>query len=124
LLHAFVLVSCLAYSATLKMELRCPSDITVDFQRTALLLLLLLLVFIAGYDFTFGERVLGVKVRMYDILTRYQVNTASVQWVLGALSPGLRRPGREVDHSPPTSAEVKKMWIYTSTPHTPSWCIR
>jgi hypothetical protein len=22
---------------------------------------------------------------------------------------------------PPTIAEVKKMWIYTSTPHTPSW---
>jgi hypothetical protein len=22
---------------------------------------------------------------------------------------------READHSPPTSAEVKKMWIYTST---------
>jgi hypothetical protein len=21
----------------------------------------------------------------------------------------------------PTSAEVTKMWIYTSTPHTPSW---
>jgi hypothetical protein len=34
----------------------------------------------------------------------------------GALSPGLKRPGREVDHSPPTSAEVKKMWIYTATP--------
>jgi hypothetical protein len=32
------------------------------------------------------------------------------------LSLGVRRPGREVDHSPPTSAEVKKMWIYTSTP--------
>jgi hypothetical protein len=25
-------------------------------------------------------------------------------------------PGHEVDHSPPTSAEVKNMWIYTSTP--------
>jgi hypothetical protein len=23
---------------------------------------------------------------------------------------------REVDHSPPDSAEVKKMWLYTSTP--------
>jgi hypothetical protein len=33
-----------------------------------------------------------------------------------ALSPGVKRPGREVDHSPPTSAEVKKMWIFTSTP--------
>jgi hypothetical protein len=25
-------------------------------------------------------------------------------------------PGREADHSPPTSAEVKKMWIHTTTP--------
>jgi hypothetical protein len=44
-----------------------------------------------------------------------------VLWVPGALSPGVKRPGREVDHSPPTSAEVKKMRIYISTPHTPSW---
>jgi hypothetical protein len=28
----------------------------------------------------------------------------------------VKRPGREADHSPLTSAEVKKMWIYTSTP--------
>jgi hypothetical protein len=38
------------------------------------------------------------------------------QWVPGALFPGVKRLGREVDHSPPTSAEIKKMWIYTSTP--------
>jgi hypothetical protein len=31
-------------------------------------------------------------------------------------SPGIKRPGREADHSPPASAEVKKMLIYTSTP--------
>jgi hypothetical protein len=39
-----------------------------------------------------------------------------IQWVTGSLSPGVKRPGREADHSPPASAEVKKMWIYTSTP--------
>jgi hypothetical protein len=32
------------------------------------------------------------------------------------LFPGGKRSGREADHSPPTSAEVKKIWIYTSTP--------
>jgi hypothetical protein len=31
----------------------------------------------------------------------------------GALSPGVKRQEREADHLPPTSAEVKKMWIYT-----------
>jgi hypothetical protein len=34
----------------------------------------------------------------------------------GGSFPGVNRPGREADHSPPTSAEVKEMWIYTSTP--------
>jgi hypothetical protein len=30
-----------------------------------------------------------------------------VQWVLGVLSPGVKaRPGRDADHSPPSSAEV------------------
>jgi hypothetical protein len=33
------------------------------------------------------------------------------------LSPGVKRSGRESDHSPPASAQVKKMWIYTS--HSP-----
>jgi hypothetical protein len=38
-----------------------------------------------------------------------------IQWVPRALSPEIQRLGREVDHSPPTSAEVKKSWVYTST---------
>jgi hypothetical protein len=33
------------------------------------------------------------------------------QWV-----PGVKRTGREADHSPPASAEVKQMWMYTRTP--------
>jgi hypothetical protein len=33
----------------------------------------------------------------------------------GAFSRGINRPGREADHSPPASAEIKKIWIYTST---------
>jgi hypothetical protein len=39
-----------------------------------------------------------------------------IQWVPGALSLGVKWPGREVDHSPPSSAEVKNEWSYTSTP--------
>jgi len=31
-----------------------------------------------------------------------------IQWVTGALSLGVKRPGREADHSPPSSAEVKE----------------
>jgi hypothetical protein len=45
-----------------------------------------------------------------------------IQWVPDALSPGVKRSGRDADHSARTSVEVKKMWIDTTTPHTPSWC--
>jgi hypothetical protein len=38
-----------------------------------------------------------------------------VQWVPGALSLGVKRPRREAEHSPPSSAEVKNAWSYTST---------
>jgi hypothetical protein len=38
-----------------------------------------------------------------------------IQWGLGALSPGIKWPRREADHSPPTRADVKKAWIYTTT---------
>jgi hypothetical protein len=38
-----------------------------------------------------------------------------IELASGALSPGLKRPGREADHSLPASAEFKKTWIYTST---------
>jgi hypothetical protein len=39
----------------------------------------------------------------------------------GGSFPGVKRPGREADHSPPTSTEVKKMWSIHPLPHTPSW---
>jgi hypothetical protein len=34
----------------------------------------------------------------------------------GGLSLGIKRRGHDTDHSPPTSATVKKTWLYTSTP--------
>jgi hypothetical protein len=41
--------------------------------------------------------------------------------VPGILSPGVKRLRREADHSPPSSAEVKNAWRYTSTPNTSLW---
>jgi hypothetical protein len=43
-------------------------------------------------------------------------------WVPEALSLGVKRPGCEVDHSPPSSAEVKE-WVELClhSPNTPSW---
>jgi hypothetical protein len=45
-----------------------------------------------------------------------------IHWVPGALSLVVKRPGREADHSPPSSAEVEE-WveIYLHSPNTPSW---
>jgi hypothetical protein len=40
-----------------------------------------------------------------------------VEWVPGVTSPRVKRPGRKADHSPSTSAEVNKTWIYTSPHH-------
>jgi hypothetical protein len=41
---------------------------------------------------------------------------ASYQMGIRDSSPGIKRPGREANHSPTADAEVKEMWIYTSTP--------
>jgi hypothetical protein len=45
-----------------------------------------------------------------------------IQWVPGALTLGVKRPGREADHSPPSSVEVKEcVELYLHSPNTPSW---
>jgi hypothetical protein len=47
-----------------------------------------------------------------------------IQGVAGALSLGVKWPGRKADHSPPSSAEVNNAWSYTSTPQYifMAWC--
>jgi hypothetical protein len=44
-----------------------------------------------------------------------------IQWVPGAFSLGVKRPGREADHSLPPTAEVKE-WVelYLHSPNTPA----
>jgi len=45
-----------------------------------------------------------------------------IQWVPGALSAGVKQPGREVDHSIPSGAEVKVyVELYLHSTNTPSW---
>jgi hypothetical protein len=41
------------------------------------------------------------------------------------ISLGIKRPEREADHSPPSSAEVKNAWSYTSIPQYVfmAWCL-
>jgi hypothetical protein len=48
----------------------------------------------------------------------------SIQWILGAVSPRVKWPGHEADHSSPSSAKVNNAWSYTSSPpDIMSWCL-
>jgi hypothetical protein len=60
----------------------------------------------------------GVKNFLFSKLSRSALGLTHfpVQWVPGALSPGVKQPRCEADHSPPASAEVKKTCIFISTP--------
>jgi hypothetical protein len=67
-----------------------------------------------------GDRRVGFRVpvgqNIFTFPYRLDLLWGPIQWVPGALSRGVKRQGREADHSPVTSAEVKKTWTYTSTP--------
>jgi hypothetical protein len=69
-----------------------------------------------------------------DRITNFLFSTSSrpalsftqppIKWVPGSVYPEVKRKGSEADHSPSTSVEIKKMWIYTSTPPLAfmRWC--
>jgi len=42
-----------------------------------------------------------------------------------SLTPEIKRPGREANHSSPSSAEVRNAWIFASTPQYVfmAWCL-
>jgi hypothetical protein len=50
------------------------------------------------------------------IITALGPTQPPIHWVPGAVSLGVKRSGREADHSPPSSAKVKNAWSYTSIP--------
>jgi hypothetical protein len=53
---------------------------------------------------------------LHIVQTGSGVHPTSYKMGTGGSFSGIKRQGREADHSPPTSAEVKKMWMYTSIP--------
>jgi hypothetical protein len=62
------------------------------------------------------DRRVGVQV---PVGVRIFTSPRRPDWLCGPpnlLSNEYGGPVREADHSPPTSAEVKKMWIYIFTP--------
>jgi hypothetical protein len=69
-------------------------------------------------DITTGYGLVDQEVGVRVLLGSRISTSPPIQWVPVGSFPGAKRPGREAEHSPPTSAEVKKMWIYTSIqPH-------
>jgi hypothetical protein len=51
--------------------------------------------------------------------------TAATHWAPGALSLGLKRLGREADHSLPCTAQVKNAWSCTTASPCAfmAWCL-
>jgi hypothetical protein len=62
---------------------------------------------VLGFD---SRRGLGIFLFPNASRTALRPAQSPIQWVPGALSLGVKRPGREADHSPPFSAEVKE-WV-------------
>jgi hypothetical protein len=60
----------------------------------------------------------GLGIFLFTTVSRTALGPAKppIQWVPGALSLGVKSPGREADHSPVSSAEVKNAWSYIFTP--------
>jgi hypothetical protein len=73
-------------------------------------------------DILDSQRGLGIFLFTTASRTALGLTQPPIQWVPGALSLGVRRPGREADRSPPSSAEVKEcVDLYLHSPNTPSW---
>jgi hypothetical protein len=74
---------------------------------------------VLGFD---SRRGLGIFLYTTTSRTALRPTQPPIQWVPGALSLGVKRPGHEADHSPPSSADVKE-WVelYLHSPNTPSW---
>jgi hypothetical protein len=67
-------------------------------------------------------RWVGHVARMGEGRGIYRVLVGRPEWVPGSLSLGLKRPGREADHSPLSNAEVKEcVELCLRSPTTPSW---
>jgi hypothetical protein len=60
----------------------------------------------------------GLETFLFTTVSRTALGPTQppIQWVPGAISLEVKRPGREADRSPPSSAKVKNAWSYTSTP--------
>jgi hypothetical protein len=77
---------------------------------------------VRGFD---SQRGLGIF--FFSTASRLDLGPTQppIQRVPEALSPSAKQLGRETDHSPPPSAEVKNVWRYTSPSQSffTVWCL-
>jgi hypothetical protein len=77
---------------------------------------------VLGFDFRRGLRIF-----LFTTASRTALRPIKppIQWVPGAVSLGVKRRGREADHSPPSSAEVKNAWSLPPLPQYAfmAWCL-
>jgi hypothetical protein len=70
-----------------------------------------------GFDFQEGQDFS----LLHNVQTGSKAHPASYPVGTGTISRGVKRPGLEADHSPPSSAEVKSGRAMPSLPHTSLW---
>jgi hypothetical protein len=71
-----------------------------------------------GFDFQQGQEIFPSSTASRPTLGPTQL---PIQWLPGDLSAKVKRQGREPDHSPPSSAEVKNGRLVPPLPQTSSW---
>jgi hypothetical protein len=76
---------------------------------------------VLGFD---SRRGLGIFLFITSSRTALGLTQPPIHWVPGALSLGVKQPGREAGHSPPSSAEVKEWVELYPTPQYAfmAWC--
>jgi hypothetical protein len=76
-------------------------------------------------DWMIGVRIpAGAGKFLFDTVSRPALGPTQppIQWVIGLISLGVKRPKRETGHSPPSSAEVKEcVELYLHSTNTSSW---
>jgi hypothetical protein len=71
--------------------------------------------FRACYRATANHCLLQVRWEIFLFTTKSRLALGSTQWVLWALSLGLKKSRCEADYWPPSSTKVKNAWSYIST---------
>jgi hypothetical protein len=71
-----------------------------------------------GYEPDVGVRFLAGEEFLFSTASRPALGPTQPpnQWVPCALSQGVKQPGREADHSSPSSAGVKMVELYLHSP--------